>query len=67
MNLAILRVPFEGDDVLTIPLERACPDCNGEGGSSHNWTCGRCLGTGIILTDNGEAILAVVERHGGTT
>jgi DnaJ-class molecular chaperone len=55
-------------DGWTLPLEEVCPDCQGEGtrviadSPQRRW-CQTCDGNGVLLTDNGEAILCLVEKY----
>ena len=53
---------------IPIDLEKACPECKGTG-QVDEWNdykkrkCSHCNGTGVELTENGEAILQLVSEH----
>lgn len=49
-----------------IDLEENCPDCQGEGSrivGSRLRKCLVCDGRGMLLTDNGQAVITLVETH----
>jgi DnaJ-class molecular chaperone len=52
-----------------IDLEANCPDCQGEGSRViAGWPkrlqkCLTCDGKGVLLTDNGQAVVTLVEAH----
>jgi DnaJ-class molecular chaperone len=53
-----------------VDLEENCPDCQGEGsrrlGAEFCWLLQKCLacdGRGVLLTDNGQAVVTLVETH----
>jgi DnaJ-class molecular chaperone len=52
-----------------VDLEENCPDCQGEGsrvvGDNPNRLrkCATCDGRGVLLTDNGQAVVTLVETH----
>jgi DnaJ-class molecular chaperone len=52
-----------------VDLEENCPDCQGEGSrlaggwDIHLEKCLTCDGRGVLLTDNGQAVVTLVETH----
>lgn len=50
-----------------IPLEDVCTDCEGKGERSnyerYNKTCSHCGGSGVVLNDNGRAIIQLISCH----
>ena len=44
-----------------VPLSVPCPY-----GTNHKRKCPECGGTGFHITENGQAILDLIERHGYT-
>lgn len=45
-----------------LELERPCPCCEGTGGGLA-WECDKCNGAGMLPTEAGKRILALVRRN----
>ena len=64
-----IHPPYDSERHGLVYLESPCESCNGKGEneelrySGYDRTCNACEGSGVVLNDNGRAVLELVTTY----